>query len=357
MHPMTSRQRWNAVLARQPFDRVPMDYWATPEVTQRLMAYVGAASEAELFARLHIDRPAGVGPRYIGPPIPADADIYGCRYRDVDYGSGVYAECIDSPLAHCQSIAEIEATYTWPSPDWYDYTGIPQQIAAHADRPIQLGLAGMYTQYTRLRGMEQAFVDYALAPDLVRYCMDCMADFHAEVAARSYAAAGPAGASQGIDFGQIGNDMGSQIDLLFSPAAIRRLFLPGIRRLADLTHAYGARVFLHSDGAIRRIIPDLIDAGVDILNPIQWRARGMEREGLKRDFGSRLIFHGGVDNQETLVSGSPADVRAEVRADIDILGAGGGYILAPCHNIQPVSPMENIVAMFDEGYRYGSQGR
>ena len=353
MDRLTSRERWAAVLQRQSPDRVPMDYWGTPEVTRSLMAYVGAATEDELFARLCIDRPAAVGPRYIGPLISSDADLYGCRYRDVDYGSGTYAECVFHPLAGCKSIAEIEATYKWPSAEWYDFNTIPQQIQEHAHRPIQLSLAGMYTQYTLLRGMEQAFVDYALNPELVRHCMNRMTDFHAEVAARSFATAGPAGTPRGIDIGMVANDMGSQVNLLFSPDTIRRLFLPGIRRLAELTHHYGAWVFLHSDGAIRRIIPELIEAGIDILNPIQWRARGMGREGLKRDFGSQLVFHGGVDNQETLVSGSPEDVRAEVRANIEVLGAGGGYILAPCHNIQPVSPVENIVAMYEEGYRMG----
>jgi uroporphyrinogen decarboxylase len=93
--------------------------------------------------------------------------------------------------------------------------------------------------------------------------------------------------------------------------------------------------------------------GIQALNPIQWRSKGMEREGLKRDFGDRLIFHGAVDNQYTLPFGSVEQVRQEVQDNLRILGAGGGYILAPCHNIQPVSPPENIVAMYQAGYEYG----
>ncbi len=120
-----------------------------------------------------------------------------------------------------------------------------------------------------------------------------------------------------------------------------------------MVHQAGAFVFHHNDGGIRRIIPDMIEAGIDVLNPIQWRCGGMEREGLKRDFGGRLVFHGGVDNQRTLPFGSVDDVRREVEDNLRILGEGGGYILAPCHNIQAVSPPENIVALYETGHASG----
>jgi uroporphyrinogen decarboxylase len=94
----------------------------------------------------------------------------------------------------------------------------------------------------------------------------------------------------------------------------------------------------------------MISLGIDVLNPIQWRCAGMEREELKRDFGDDVIFHGAVDNQYTLAFGSVEEVRTEVEENIEILGDGGGYILAPCHNIQAVSPPENIVAMYETGY-------
>jgi uroporphyrinogen decarboxylase len=97
----------------------------------------------------------------------------------------------------------------------------------------------------------------------------------------------------------------------------------------------------------------MIDAGIDMLNPIQWRSRGMEREGLKKDFGDQVIFHGAMDNQFTLPFGSIEDVRKEVADNISILGAGGGYILAPCHNIQPVTPVENVIAMYETALELG----
>jgi uroporphyrinogen decarboxylase len=94
------------------------------------------------------------------------------------------------------------------------------------------------------------------------------------------------------------------------------------------------------------ILPDLVAAGIDILNPVQWRCKGMDREELKRTFGQRIIFHGGVDNQHTLPHGTPEDVREEVRYNLEVLGANGGYIPAPCHNLQAVTPTENVVTLY-----------
>ena len=148
-------------------------------------------------------------------------------------------------------------------------------------------------------------------------------------------------------------DMGSQESLLFSPKQIHEFLIPRMKRMIDLAHEAGAFVFHHSDGSIRRILPDMIEAGIDVLNPIQWRCKGMEREGLKRDFGDELIFHGAVDNQYTLAFGSVDEVRQEVLDNLRILGKGGGYILAPCHNIQAVGPPENAVTMYQTCYEHG----
>jgi uroporphyrinogen decarboxylase len=151
----------------------------------------------------------------------------------------------------------------------------------------------------------------------------------------------------------VAEDLGGQTDLMFSPDHIHKFLLPGMRRLIDLAHQAGVYVFHHDDGNCRRIIPDMISAGIDILNPIQWRIPGMEREALKQEFGKRLIFHGAMDNQKTLPFGSPEEVRREVLDNLNILGKEGGYILAPCHNIQPITPVENIIAMYESGYELG----
>jgi uroporphyrinogen decarboxylase len=124
-------------------------------------------------------------------------------------------------------------------------------------------------------------------------------------------------------------------------------------RRGDAERDADAFVFHHSDGNCRRIIPDMIEAGIDVLNPIQWRNTGLEREELKREFGDKVVFHGAMDNQHTLPFGSPEEVRREVLENLQILGKGGRYILAPCHNIQPITPVENIQAMYEAGHEYG----
>ncbi|MCD6520717.1 MAG: uroporphyrinogen-III decarboxylase-like protein [Anaerolineae bacterium] len=345
---MTPRERWLAVLQRQTPDRVPMDYWATDEATAKLLKYLGVSTEEEMLKRLHIDRPFTVTPRYIGPPIPPDEDVFGIKYQDVDYGTGVYREAVYHPLAQYESVEEIEANYRWPDPDWWDYSDIPQQIVGHEEDPIRGGGSEPFLTYKDLRGQEQAFMDLVLHPEIVHYCLDKLFELAYQNTLRIYEAI-----PGKVMITYVAEDMGSQESLLFSPKQIHEFLIPRMKRMIDLAHEAGAYVFFHSDGAIRDILPDMIEAGIDVLNPIQWRCKGMEREGLKRDFGDKVIFHGGVDNQYTLPFGTVEEVRQEVIDNLRILGAGGGYILAPCHNIQAITPPENIVAMYETGYEYG----
>lgn len=345
---MTPKERWLAVLRREKPDRVPMDYWGTPEATGKLMRYLGCATVDEMFAQLHIDRPLDVGPRYVGPPLESGCDLYGCRHRDIDYGTGIYSEVVYHPLAQYTSVDEIDDKYTWPTPDWFDYSIIPEQLESNEHRPVRGGGSEPFLTYAQLRGLEQAYMDLALNPEMVHYCLDKLFDFAYENTRRIYEQI-----PGQVTFSYVAEDLGSQERLLFSMRHIRQFLLPRMKRMMDLVHEGGGYVFTHSDGAIRPVIPDLIAIGVDVLNPIQWRCKGMEREELKRDFGAQLIFHGGMDNQQTLPFGSVADVQEEVIQNLAILGADGGYILAPCHNVQAVSPPENIVAMYETGYNEG----
>lgn len=348
---MTPRERWLAVLNREKPDRVPMDYWATPEMTRKLLRFLGCEDVRRLAERLHIDLVRSVSPHYVGPSLPEGTDPFGCRSETVDYGTGRYGECVFHPLEKYQSVEEIERSYTWPSPDWWDYSNIAEQLRGWEDYPIRGGGSEPFLRYCRLRGQEQAYMDLVLDPELVHYCMDKLFDLAYRETSRIYEAI-----PGKVMITYVAEDLGSQEDLLFSPEQIREFILPGMRRMAELVKSAGAYVFTHSDGAIRKIIPDLIGIGADVLNPVQWRCRGMEREGLKRDFGEKLVFHGAMDNQHTLPFGSAEDVRREVRDNIEMLGAGGGYILAPCHNIQPNTPPENVMAMYEEGREVGWGG-
>ena len=345
---MTPRERWLAVLRRETPDRVPMDYWTTDEARDKLLRHLGVEGDRQLLERLHIDRPFSVTPEYVGPPIPVDEDVYGVKYVPADYGSGVYREVATHPLAQYASAAEIEASYRWPDPDWWSYGDLPRQIAEWPEYPIRGGGSEPFLTYKSLRGMEQAYMDLVLNPEIVHYCLDHLFELAYQNTLRIYESI-----PDEVMITYVAEDMGGQESLLFSPAQIHEFLIPRMKRMNDLAHQAGAYVFFHTDGAARAIIPDMIEAGIDVLNPIQWRCQGMEREGLKADFGDKVVFHGAVDNQYTLAFGSVDEVRQEVADNLRILGDGGGYILAPCHNIQAVSPPENIVAMYDAGYERG----
>lgn len=344
---MTPKERWLAVLTGTTPDRLPMDYWGTEEMTRKLRKHLGCTTMWQLFDLLHIDRVFTVRPKYVGPPLKRNYDMYGMQYRRIRYsdGAGSYRECISHPLAQFNTIDEIEANYTWPTADWFDYSAIPAQLKAKAKYPIQGGGSEPFLIYKNLRGMELAYMDLALNPELVHHCLDQLFAFCYENTQRIYEQI-----PGQVTLSYIAEDFGGQQSLLFSSAMIREFFIPRMKRMIDLAHQAGAYAFFHSDGAIKPIIPDMIDAGIDILNPIQWRCAGMDRAELKAAFGDKIVFHGGMDNQQTLPFGAVDDVRKEVVENIEILGKDGGYILAPCHNIQVITPPENVVAMYETAY-------
>ena len=346
---MTPRERWQAVLERKTPDRVPMDYWATDEATRKLMKHLQVATPAEMHARLHLDQPLTIAPAYVGPTLPPHTDVHGVRTRPVAYDGGLYKETTFSPLAQYHSIDAIEAHYTWPSVDWYDFSVIPDQIKGHDHRPIRGGGSEPFLKYKTLRGEEQAFMDLVINPHLVHYCLDKLFDFCYQSTRRIYETI-----PGKVLITYVAEDLGGQETLMFSAQHIREFLLPRMKRMIDLAHQAGAFVFHHDDGNCRSILPDMIKAGIDVLNPVQWRCKDMDRQGLKRDFGDKLVFHGAMDNQYTLPFGTLEEVRREVLDNLSILGAGGGYILAPCHNIQVVGPAENIVAMYDTAYQHGA---
>lgn len=345
---MTPRERWLAVLTRQKPDRTPTDYWGTKEATANLMKHLGCRTRQQMLRKLHVDFVVGVGPRYRGPKLAPLTDVFGIRYRYLGYGSGRYREAATSPLARYTNVAEIQKHFTWPNPDWWDYSEIPAIVRRYETYPIRGGGSEPFLIYKDLRGHEQAYIDLVENPDIVHYCLGKLFDLAYEHTRRIFEMA-----PGKVLLTYVAEDMGGQQNLMIAPRHIRTFLLPGMKRIIDLSHQAGAFVFHHNDGAIRKIIPEMLDAGIDILNPIQWRCPGMEREALKADFGDRVVFHGAMDNQYTLPFGSIEEVRQEVRDNLRILGAGGGYILAPCHNIQAVSPVENIVAMYETAYHEG----
>jgi len=345
---MTPRERWEAVLRREKPDRVPMGYSATAEASEKLVRHLGVGTLEDAFDRLHVDRVIGCDGRYVGPKPPEGEDIFGCRYRNVSYATGVYWECVRNPLARYTSVEEIEQSYTWPSPDWWDCSHIADDLRGKDHLPACGPSVSPFMWYGYLRGLAQSLADFIEHPDIADYCIDKLSGLDYRRMERILDAV-----PGRMLFSYVADDFGSQESMLMSPEMVRRLYLPRAKRFVDLLHGAGVYAFHHDDGAIRPIIPDLVAIGFDALNPIQWRCRGMDRAELKRDFGAKLVFHGGMDNQRTIPFGTVEDVRREVIDNLSILGAGGGYILAPCHNIQAVGPAENVVAMYETGYEEG----
>jgi uroporphyrinogen decarboxylase len=189
--------------------------------------------------------------------------------------------------------------------------------------------------------MEQALEDLVTDSGIAEAILEHIHRIHESLIRRILESVG-----KSIDLVYVAEDLGTQESLLMSPGVFRRFLKPRLARMIDVVHSFGVKAFHHDDGAIRPLIPDLIEIGIDILNPIQWRCRGMEREGLARDFGRSLVFHGGVDNQHTLPFGTADEVRREVAANISTFKKCIGYIVAPCHNIQANTPTENILALY-----------
>jgi uroporphyrinogen decarboxylase len=343
---MLPRERWEAVLAGERPDRIPCDYEGTPEVTKRLLHELDCSTTRELWERLGIDRIAWLRPK-ITIPDPDRPSLWGIGYEQIDYGPGVYHEAVAHPLAHCETGADVDR-FDWPDPSWWDVAGFRAQCEEWDGYPILLNSYEVFYIYCWMRGRERALEDLILNPAVVEAGMEHLFFLHESFTRGSLEAAGDL-----IHCVHVGEDLGGQTSLMISPEHFRRYMKDYMARLMDLAHSHGAKVYHHNDGAIRALIPELIDMGTDILNPVQWRCTGMDRQGLVDDFGDELIFHGAVDNQQTLPFGSPEDVRREVAENIEIFGKAKGYIVAPCNIVQPNTPTENIVAMYEAVEEYG----
>jgi uroporphyrinogen decarboxylase len=267
--------------------------------------------------------------------------------------TGLYFEPVYEPLANAETVADIEA---WAPPRISDaelawVVGEAKALRASTDRAI-LGLTGvrLYEGAQNARGWQRFMEDLASRPHLAEALLQRLADAACADLARYLDAVGPY-----IDIIQLGDDLGTQAGPQLSPRMYRRLVKPRHAQVWQFAkQRSGLPLFLHCCGGIYPLIPDLIDAGVDILNPVQISAVGMDPARLKREFGRDLVFWGGgCDTQRILPDGTPAEVRDHVRRQIDILAPGGGFVFTQVHNILANVPPENIVAMFDAALEFG----
>jgi uroporphyrinogen decarboxylase len=352
---MKPRERVLTALRRQVPDKVPREMGFTSPVLDEFRRRTGATDPAE-----HFDfevRYVGLAPTkrqvdfspFLGP-LPADGWVNEWGIGHVP-GSLYYFHDYVHPLQNISSAQEVRA---FPFPDVtadYRYAGLAEKVAnwhergyaVQAEIPHYSGT--LFECAWLLRGLENLLVDFISNPDLATALLDYLTASGVESASRL--------ARAGVDILLTGDDVGTQRGMMMSPKMWRRWLKP---RLAEIIVAAKKAkpdllVFYHSDGNIEPIIPELIEIGVDILNPVQPEC--MDPAQLKREYGADLAFWGTIGTQTTMPFGTPEDVRTAIREQIESTGQGGGLLLAPTHVIEPDVPWENVMAFFESIEEYG----
>lgn len=343
---MNGRERILAAIRHEETDRIPVDAIAI-ETLPEVAAYLGIA-EAEVEARLGIDtRQVLTWGTYQGPPPPDEhgqpRNEWGAP-TEQDYGTAhVY------PLAGAETVKDVENYPFWPDPAKFGYDALAAQARA-LDKDY--AVRGPYwmpisNRVFELMGMEPALLKLCLYPEVFDAAMTITTEITLAVCERLIAACGEA-----MPILSLADDFASQRGLIVSPELWRRHFLPHYRRLFELGKRHGKYIWFHSCGDISAVLPDLIDAGMDVWETVQLHTLPMSAEQLKREYGHHITFSGGINTQR-LPFVKPEEVREEVLRAIAVLGEGGGYICGPDHHIKPGVPPENTVALFDTatGYR------
>lgn len=355
---MTSRERVRAAFARSEPDRVPLNYLGNPGITARLQEHFGlAAGDHEgLLQALRVDFRSLSAP-YVGPPLHEQVpgrsvDIWGIHRRYVEHPSGGYWDYCDFPLR--EATVEQVAAWPLPSPDDFDLSGLADQCRRHDPYALNgsAGYGDIINGNGMLRGMEQTLVDLVTDDPAGLLLADRRLAIQLEVTARMLEAA-----RGRADFIWLGEDLGTQIAPLISPAVFRKHIRPRYQPFCDLARAHGAYVMMHCCGSSSWAFEDFIAMGVHVVDTLQPEAANMEPAYLKRTFGDRLAFHGAISTAGPLAYGTREDVVACVRETLDIMMPGGGYCLAPTHQIQDNTPTENVLAMYETAWTQGVYGR
>jgi uroporphyrinogen decarboxylase len=365
---MKHRDRVSAALNHEEADRCPMQISFTPEFAARLEAELKTLEAADTAARSH--NPHGGGNTYwLERQIDQDmlltsvgwansyyqeegeyTDEWGIGWKSQEYetlyGTGRYTEIARCPLSNDEAIE----SYRPPDPNRPElYTEAGRVIDTYRDEYWIVGVTvtTIFETAWALRGLEAIMMDFIVNPDLVERILDIPDSYHRTAAKRLV--------QMGVDMIWTGDDMGGQSAMVISPEMWRRFFKPRMARFISECKAINpaVKIAYHSDGRIFEIIPDLIEIGLDVLNPIQ--PASMDPAEVKRLFGDRLCFWGSIDEQHTLPFGTPDEVREEVLQRIQTIGKNGGLIIGPTHHIQLDTPMENFWALVNtiRQTRYG----
>jgi len=379
MKTMTHRERVLAAVSHEEPDRVPVDIGATRVTSIHRVAYTNLVKHLGLppqdeviwdrmqqivlpdeavLRHLDVDtRPLFAGPPDNFKPIELGKGTYRDQWgvvRRQPEGS-FYYDITASPLSGEATLADLDR-FPWPDPD---DPGIVRGLGERADElhnrtdyavVLHLSATILHTsQY--LRGFEDWFMDIALRPDFMGALMDRILAVHSRVIRNIFEAIGD---GRNVDIAFISDDLSTDTGPMISPQSYRTLLKPRHKQIIDTIKEYtDARIMYHTCGAAHHFFQDLIDIGVDIVNPVQVSSKGMETRGLKDHFGDRLTFWGAIDTHHVLPHGSTDEVRTEVRRVIRDLAPGGGYVVNFVHNAQPDVPPENIVAMVTAAREYG----
>ncbi|MCJ7626005.1 MAG: hypothetical protein MUO76_21135 [Anaerolineaceae bacterium] len=352
---MKPRERVETALNHENPDRCPLQVSFTPEFADRLRKDLSLHGKS-------VHNPHGRGNTYelersLGEDILQTSVGWANSYYMADktyvdewgigwdiqsyetpFGIGHYTEITGHPLADDNAIS----SYQPPDPSRADlYTDAARMIREFKDEYWIVGVAvtTIFETAWALRGLEQMLVDMATNPDLVNLLLDIPYHYHLAAAKKLV--------EMGVDMVWIGDDVGAQDKMLFSPRMWRQYLKSRMANfIAELKMInLHIKVAYHSDGNILPIIPELIEIGIDVLNPIQ--SACMDPAQLKREYGDRLCFWGTIDQQYTLPFGTPMDVAAEVMLRLETVGRNGGLILAPTHHVQLDTPLENFWAMIN----------
>ena len=341
---MTSRERVRAALERRPTDRVPVFMWFHPQTAASLGRLLEIPAGLVGEAMGNDVRQAWVNNNYAMEGILHERDgewhrdFWGIKWQKL----GAFNQPVEFPLA---AASEAEAlAYPFPDDRLEDLLANMEGLAHAPDREERfLGCdvsPCAFEMYWRLRGLEQALLDIASRPVFAGRMLERCADFARRLS-------GEACRRFALDWLWTGDDVAGQDGLILSPAAWRELVKPLLAGIFAVGHRAGLPVAYHCCGALAPIIPDLVEIGLDLLNPIQAGCPGMEPRELKRSFGSRLSFMGGLDTQGVLPFGDEAAVRRHTAELLEAM-SGGGFILAASHTVPPETPEVNIFAMYAE---------
>ena len=373
---LTPRERVRLALDHKEPDRVPLDLGSTGNTGITALAYrellnhLGIKAEVVVWDRMQqlavtderVLLRLGIDTRGLwlgGPEKRPDRFLDGDSYED-EWGvvrsrppDGFYYDLVRSPLAGDITEGDVRS-FPWPDPE------DPGRFKGVAEKARQIGqntpyalvvhaAAGFITRSQYLRGFEDWFMDVVAQPDLVGLILDHTLEWQMAIVERMLREVG-----EYADVVMLGDDIGAQGGPLVSPATYRKVLKPRQAKLFALVHSLtSAKVLYHTCGSVIDLLDDLIEIGVDVLNPVQVSSARMDTAELKRRFGNRLSFWGGIDTQRVMPLGTPEEVRAEARKRIADLAPGGGYVVDTVHNIQADVPPENIVALYEEAARVG----